>query len=384
MPAKKDQTNTTSSKVQASPRVNKLGNEVKSTGKPQLESQAAKKTTIDWVFPRASLKKAIDVPKAIKAHNAGNAWTPELVASAIGLAKGSSNFFYIASASQKFGLTEGGRDAKQISLTELGRKLVYPKTPEEESQALRQAFNQVDLFSRVYKYYQGYDLPKAEYLSNTLEREFGLDAATHAEFVEVFTESCQAAGLPRKVDSTEETPPPERVHDEEPQAATIIYGSSTSSLPTCFVIMPFVEKSQEYSKGFFSEVLNSLIIPAGDAAGFKIETARKQGSDVIQATILRELLNSELVLADLTSHNPNVLFELGMRINEDKPVVLIRAEGTPAIFDVDNMMRVFEYNRQLWKSTIETDVPKLTDHIRGAWDRRREKTTYKKILLGQS
>ncbi len=34
---------------------------------------------------------------------------------------------------------------------------------------------------------------------------------------------------------------------------------------------------------------------------------------------------------------------------QEKPVVLIRALGTPALFDVDNLLRVFEYNPNLWR-----------------------------------
>ena len=49
--------------------------------------------------------------------------------------------------------------------------------------------------------------------------------------------------------------------------------------------------------------------------------------------------------------HPNVLFELGVRMAQERPVVLIRALGTPALFDVDNLLRVFEYN------------PNLADHI---------------------
>jgi hypothetical protein len=38
-------------------------------------------------------------------------------------------------------------------------------------------------------------------------------------------------------------------------------------------------------------------------------SVRKQGSDVIQSTIINQLLKADLVIADLTDHNPNVLFE---------------------------------------------------------------------------
>ena len=69
-------------------------------------------------------------------------------------------------------------------------------------------------------------------------------------------------------------------------------------------------------------------------------------------------MDADLVIADLTQHNPNVMFELGMRMAEDKPVVLIKASGTGPLFDVDNMLRVFEYNPNLWSTTVEKDMPK--------------------------
>jgi nucleoside 2-deoxyribosyltransferase len=66
-------------------------------------------------------------------------------------------------------------------------------------------------------------------------------------------------------------------------------------------------------------------------AGFVVETAKRQGSDVIQSTISNELLDADLVIADLTDHNPNVLFELGLRIAEEKPVALIKT-ATPGAY----------------------------------------------------
>ena len=144
--------------------------------------------------------------------------------------------------------------------------------------------------------------------------------------------------------------------------------------------MPFSEKNPARPKGFFEEVLRSLLTPAGLDAGFRVETANRQGSDVIQSTIINELLDADLVIADLTDHNPNVLFELGLRMAEDKPVLLVKAEGTGRVFDVDNMLRVFEYRPQLWRSTIEVDLPELTKHIKAAWDNRNAGQSYLKIL----
>jgi len=126
--------------------------------------------------------------------------------------------------------------------------------------------------------------------------------------------------------------------------------------------------------------MDSLLAPAITKAGLKVRTAQRQGSDLIQSTILTELLAADLVLADLTEHNPNVLFELGMRIAEDKPVVLIKEKGTGSIFDVDHVLRIEEYSPNLWPSTVEEDLPALEAHIRAAWENRDSGQTYRGSL----
>jgi hypothetical protein len=152
---------------------------------------------------------------------------------------------------------------------------------------------------------------------------------------------------------------------------------------TAFVIMPFVEKGMiPRAPGYFTEVLKSLITPAGNNAGFAVETAAQAGSDVIQSTIINQLLNADLVIADLTDHNPNVLFELGIRLAKNLPVALIKAEGTGQIFDVDNLMRVAPYSPNLWASSISVDLPRLRDHIKAAWDNRGTSKSYMEILTG--
>lgn len=160
-------------------------------------------------------------------------------------------------------------------------------------------------------------------------------------------------------------------------------GEATDA-PVCFVIMPFTERHDGHQPGFFAEVLDQLLTPAATAAGFEVKTALRQGSDVIQSTIVNDLLDADLVLADLTEHNPNVLFELGMRMAEDKPVVLVRAKGTGRIFDVDNLLRVAEYDPNLWPSTVRSDVPVLTDHIRAGWANKDAGSTYLAVLRSRS
>lgn len=50
------------------------------------------------------------------------------------------------------------------------------------------------------------------------------------------------------------------------------------------------------------------------------------------------------------------------------------------MFDVDSMLRVYEYQPHLWRSTVETDLPEMVKHIRAAWENRAKDVSYIKIL----
>ncbi|MFL5495755.1 MAG: hypothetical protein ACJ8DC_15330 [Gemmatimonadales bacterium] len=298
-----------------------------------------------------------------------------------------TRFFYLAASSRDFGLTEGSRDSQQIGLTPLGRDLVYAPNPAVEQSLKMKAFLNVDVFKRVLDYYKGSNLPEMKYLGNTLVKEFGLQPETHEEFSKLFRENCDYLGIgagfspdgDQRGAGRRKGTAAEQSDVGSHQVVTLAEPEGDSDLEM-FVIMPFRERDASNPPGFFDEVLKSLITPAGRKAGFKVTTANRQGSDVIQSTIINSLLNADLVLADLTEHNPNVLFELGMRMAHDKPVALIRADGTAAIFDVDNMLRVYDYSPSLWATTVERDLPKMVSHIEATWDNRGSEHTYMKLL----
>lgn len=339
-------------------------------------------------FPRHTLEEALRVPRAIKDYNGGNPWPSPEVAKAMGQGPRSSTFFYVTAASRDYGLTEGTRDTAVISLTELGVRAVSPQTDAEQRQAYLEAFQRVEVFRRVLHHYGGSNLPDKPYLSNTLAQTFGIDPKYHDDLAEVYTKNCRFLGIGAQFTGsgqmavlTGATGP------TGPQTAggaiTVATADDAENAPVLFVIMPFAEKWDEHQTGFFQEVLDELFVPAGKDAGFTVRTARRQGSDVIQSTIVNELLDAQLVLADLTEHNPNVLFELGLRMHADLPIALVKARGTGRIFDVDHMLRVEEYDPNLWTSTVKNDLPIITDHIRAAWDSRETAPTFMKILRPQ-
>lgn len=58
-------------------------------------------------------------------------------------------------------------------------------------------------------------------------------------------------------------------------------------------------------------------------------------SGVIQNKIVQNLYDNEIVVCDVSGRNPNVMFELGMRLAFDKPTIIIMDDKTPFSFDTE-------------------------------------------------
>jgi len=348
--------------------------------KPARKKTARKKTAKRMVkreFPHDSVEESLKIPNSIKEYNAGNPWSPDEIAKALGVGKG-NKFYYLTASARDYGLTVGTRDSKKIELDDLGKKVAYPKSASEEYESAKAAFLNIALFKRVYEYYQGGNLPEIQYLKNTLKTEFGVDETKQDEFYEIYQRNLKyVESLSESTSNQNSSGASSKISD----TSSIFLGESKSAGDLiAFVAMPFSEKTDEYPSGYFDEVLKHLITPAAVNADFNARTAKKSGSEVIQSTIVNDLDAADLVIVDLSEHNPNVLFELGMRIAFNKPVCLIRAKGTAPIFDIDHMLRVYDYNPCLWPSTLEKDIPSLTDHIRETWNNRDQERSYLSIL----
>jgi hypothetical protein len=369
--------------------MNTIDNQIDSPNKlsqPKLKkdrkrnSRKPKKAAEYRPYPRIALEKVVAVARAIKEKNGGNPWQAAQVAAVLGVSPKGVAFTYHLLSSKKFGLTEGTNSDGQVTLTDLGRELVYSGSPEEELKAKRAAFLKVDIFRDVLEHYKGSKLPEMQYLGNTLQSKFKLPPAFHEEFSNLFKQNCEYVGLDTGIEAGGSHNGKELPREKSTSDVIVLGEPKTKTGLVCFVIMPFVEKSGIYPPGFFSEVLNTLIIPAGREAGFEVKTALRQGTEMIHSTIVNEIIDADMCVCDLTEHNPNVLFELGMRLSHDKPVALVQAEGTARVFDVDNVLRVFPYKKELWRTTILKDLPDLISHIKATWENRETGESYYKLL----
>lgn len=130
----------------------------------------------------------------------------------------------------------------------------------------------------------------------------------------------------------------------------------------CFVIMP-ISDVDSHPLGHFLNVYENIIRPACKNAGFTAKRAdEEKASHLIQVPILKKLIESPIVVCDLSTRNPNVLFELGIRQAFNKPVVLIREIGTPDIFDISSI-RYLEYSKEMSYQDVVNAQERLTSAI---------------------
>jgi tetratricopeptide (TPR) repeat protein len=118
-----------------------------------------------------------------------------------------------------------------------------------------------------------------------------------------------------------------------------------SPLPLCFVLMPFGRKPDAGGVMVdFDAVYEDLIGPAIQAAGLKpIRADEEMSGGIIHTPMFERLLLCEYAVADLTTANANVFYELGVRhAYRPRSTVLLFAEGGRLPFDV-TMLRALPY-----------------------------------------
>lgn len=121
---------------------------------------------------------------------------------------------------------------------------------------------------------------------------------------------------------------------------------TTKQNKDCFVLMP-ISDVEGYAKGHFLHVYEDIIKPAVDMTEFKPTRADEvKETNFIHLDMLKKLIEAPIAICDLSTRNPNVLFELGIRQAFDKPVVLIQEKGTPKIFDI-GPLRYLEYSKEM-------------------------------------
>ena len=138
--------------------------------------------------------------------------------------------------------------------------------------------------------------------------------------------------------------------------------NSEISQKVCGIVMPIAEMG-DYTESHWSDVQNIIkesVISAGYESRLVSESA---DATVIIRSIVQNVYNDEIVICDVSGMNPNVMFELGMRLAFDKPVIIIKDENTRFSFDISSIEHLI-YPRSLRYQDIQNFKKRLADKLK--------------------
>lgn len=144
--------------------------------------------------PGYSLEQALRIPKALSENYAAKPASPLKVASAMNVQPGSGPFRQLCGASIAYGLTDGGYNAEEISLTSLGKRIVRPTVEGDDLVAKREALLKPRVLKDFLTHYNGSPIPKDIIAQNVLS-DMGVPEDRTSSVLALIIEGAEALGL---------------------------------------------------------------------------------------------------------------------------------------------------------------------------------------------
>lgn len=146
----------------------------------------------------------------------------------------------------------------------------------------------------------------------------------------------------------------------------------------CGVVMP-ISSIDGCNESHWADVLE-IISESIEAVGFEsnlVSNADEVG--IIHKRIIQNLYENPIVVCDVSGKNPNVMFELGMRLAFDKPTIIIKDDSTSYSFDTSAIEHL-EYPRDLRFSKIIDFKEKLSQKIKATYEKSKSDDNYTTFL----
>ncbi len=115
----------------------------------------------------------------------------------------------------------------------------------------------------------------------------------------------------------------------------------------CFVLMPFSDH--------YREIYDQIYKPVCDAKNlycWRVDEIHRPGS--ITKDIVEGIFNADIIIADLTSRNPNVFYELGIAHASGNKTIMVAQKMEEVPFDVKSY-RIIQYEQTIKGSAIFRD-----------------------------
>lgn len=340
-----------------------------------------KRTRVTRTFPASVFSEALEFVKKIYDIGGGQAIRRLTLFDELGKASESGTSRMLVTNSAKYGLTKGSYTADFIEITPLGLRAVGHNvtTRECERAKIESAITSIAPFNGLYEAIVGNKLPATAVLVDKM-KEFDVSADTAEEAVDTFIVNLREVGLLKTLSGAERVisidmrldelpskaerhsagvaPPPESPYLGIDQANAVITADRADFETTAFYISPIGEENSETRKhaDLFSV---SIVEPALEQSKLKLVRADKiDVPGIITRQILDYIINSRLVIVDLSFGNPNVFYELAIRHMMRKPIVQIMRSRDRIPFDI-NQSRTIKID----DDDIYTFVPKLPVYV---------------------
>jgi hypothetical protein len=309
-------------------------------------------------YPRHSVEKALRIPKAILEQNAGKPCSPEKAAELLGLTNAKGPFGVEISSAIKYGFLD--RNSGTISPSDLSRRILRPTSTDDAIRGYQQAVLNAPEISEVYEHYRGENLPDDDtFFRNTVVDTYHVPEQDYQDFRQVFLESLEKAHLIEKhgekirvLDVTQEVSTPE---DKSARIQKLGAGVSVKQGDSCFVMQPFAKPHGEYYETVFK--------PAIDKTGLIPVRADNDifATGKIIDQVLRGITHAKVLVAELTTRNPNVFYELGIAHALNKPVVMISANESDVPFDLHHIRIIYyDVTDPFWGTKL---IDKVAENI---------------------
>lgn len=331
-------------------------------------------------LPRRSLEKAIEVAKILRQVFAGKSATLTELAKNMGKSPTSDDFRYAVWAAGAYGLVNSEGN-KTYALAELGRKIVAENYPGEGQEAKVKAVVTPTVLSKFFTDYNGNPIPPTdEHFANVLEDKFHVPRDRTAEAIEIIKANGRFAGILEDqgeglapIVRLDNVPPGDRPVAAEsgvPSPHFEAGGAPTTGWDkTCFFITPIGEDGAE-ERRHANMMLNHVVRPVFAQYGFTVVRADEIAkTGLISQQVFYHLAKAKICVADLSFHNPNAFYELGVRHAFLLPTIQIIHKARKIPFDLSQGRTI----------TIDTsDSYLVPDHLESA---KRTLAEYVKNLL---
>lgn len=146
----------------------------------------------------------------------------------------------------------------------------------------------------------------------------------------------------------------------------------------CGIVMP-IGAMPGCPETHWAEV-RSILDDAITNAGFTPNLV-SDGTDVgvIQKRIVQNLYDNPIVVCDVSQKNPNVMFELGLRLAFDKPTIIVKDDDTSYSFDTSPIEHL-TYPKDLRFAKIVDFKAKLAEKIKGTSEKAAGDQSYTTFL----